>query len=367
MASEKTQYHLRPFIKWAGGKDKELKILQKYFPENISRYVEPFVGGGAAYLNTPAKEYLINDKSVELISLYEMIQNNNPIFFGYITQIAHSWNRLTLFSRDNKNNLIRIFNEYDEDRIKDFIQKNIKEIEKLTIRNENDIEILTKEITRNLNSKIKRAKKIASSKGMLPEDEIIKNMECALKSAFYMYIRYLYNSIPLDVHKELYCATFYFIREYCYSSMFRYNDKGEFNVPYGGISYNNKDFLNKINLLTSNELIQKLNNNTFISCNDFEVFLEAINLTKNDFIFLDPPYDTEFSTYAKNSFDRKDQIRLAEYLKKTNAKFLLVIKETDFIKSLYSDFTILSFEKQYMVSFKNRNKRDVTHLIIKNY
>ena len=202
---------------------------------------------------------------------------------------------------------------------------------------------------------------------MLPEDEIIKNMECALKSAFYMYIRYLYNSIPLDVHKELYCATFYFIREYCYSSMFRYNDKGEFNVPYGGISYNNKDFLNKINLLTSNELIQKLNNNTFISCNDFEVFLEAINLTKNDFIFLDPPYDTEFSTYAKNSFDRKDQIRLAEYLKKTNAKFLLVIKETDFIKSLYSDFTILSFEKQYMVSFKNRNKRDVTHLIIKNY
>jgi DNA adenine methylase len=272
-----------------------------------------------------------------------------------------------LFSRDNKNNLIRIFNEYDEDRIKDFIQKNIKEIEKLTIRNENDIEILTKEITRNLNSKIKRAKKIASSKGMLPEDEIIKNMECALKSAFYMYIRYLYNSIPLDVHKELYCATFYFIREYCYSSMFRYNDKGEFNVPYGGISYNNKDFLNIINLLTSNELIQKLNNNTFISCNDFEVFLEAINLTKNDFIFLDPPYDTEFSTYAKNSFDRKDQIRLAEYLKKTNAKFLLVIKETDFIKSLYSDFTILSFEKQYMVSFKNRNKRDVTHLIIKNY
>ena len=34
----------------------------------------------------------------------------------------------------------------------------------------------------------------------------------------------------------------------------------------------------------------------------------------NDFVFLDPPYDSEFSTYAKNEFDRGDQARLADYL-----------------------------------------------------
>lgn len=36
---------------------------------------------------------------------------------------------------------------------------------------------------------------------------------------------------------------------------------------------------------------------------DFEEFLNLFNLNKNDFIFLDPPYDSEFSTYDNNSFD----------------------------------------------------------------
>ena len=40
--------------------------------------------------------------------------------------------------------------------------------------------------------------------------------------------------------------------------MFRYNANGEFNVPYGGISYNRKDFKKKIDYIESEELITKL-------------------------------------------------------------------------------------------------------------
>jgi DNA adenine methylase len=162
-------------------------------------------------------------------------------------------------------------------------------------------------------------------------------------------------------------AVFFFIREYCYSSMFRYNGKGEFNVPYGGISYNRKDFQKKIDYLSSAELQKKLNTAQIYNY-DFEKFMTLINLTENDFIFLDPPYDSDFSTYAQNTFGTNEQLRLCECLKNTRARIMLVIKNTDFIYNLYKDdFNITNFDKTYLVSFKNRNDRNVEHLLITNY
>ena len=84
--------------------------------------------------------------------------------------------------------------------------------------------------------------------------------------------------------------------------------------------------------------------------------------------FLDPPYDTDFSTYAQNEFGHEEQKRLCECLKRTPAKILLIIKNTDFIYELYKDnFNITSFDNKYMVSFMNRNDRKAEHLIITNY
>lgn len=179
-----------------------------------------------------------------------------------------------------------------------------------------------------------------------------------------MFIRALYNKNQTQNSEY-----FYFIREYCYSSMFRYNSNGEFNVPYGGISYNRKNFQRKIDSIKSAEL-QKHFVNTDIYNLDFEDFLNKIKLTKNDFIFLDPPYDTDFSSYVNNSFDKADQERLANYLiNNCPAKFMLVIKNTEFISNLYSNkgLYIDSFDKTYMVSFKGRNNRNCEHLIITNY
>jgi DNA adenine methylase len=61
---------------------------------------------------------------------------------------------------------------------------------------------------------------------------------------------------------------------------------------------------------------------------------------------------------------------LANYLiKECPAKWMLVIKNTPFILSLYDNkkLEISSFAKKYLVSFKNRNDKDAEHLIIKNY
>ena len=75
----------------------------------------------------------------------------------------------------------------------------------------------------------------------------------------------------------------------------------------------------------------------------------------------------ERKDFNPKDFTKYDQERLAYSLKKTLAKFVLVIKNTEFISSLYEkDFNILSFDKQYTYNVKSRNNRDVEHLIITN-
>lgn len=223
-------------------------------------------------------------------------------------------------------------------------------------------DIFETELLRNVSAKLIRMKDLENKKGNLAEKDIYDNFECGLKGSFYMFIRALYNKYDNSEY-------FYFIREYCYSSMFRYNSIGEFNVPYGGISYNRKNFQRKIDYIKSKEL-QTHFVNTDIYNLDFEEFLDRIKLNKNDFVFLDPPYDTDFSSYVNNTFDKQDQERLADYLiNKYPAKFMLVIKNTNFISNLYDKkgLYITSFDKKYMVSFKGRNNRDCEHLLITNY
>ena len=42
---------MKPIIKWSGGKSKELPIVHQYKPDKFDVYHEPFIGGGAVWLN----------------------------------------------------------------------------------------------------------------------------------------------------------------------------------------------------------------------------------------------------------------------------------------------------------------------------
>jgi DNA adenine methylase len=90
---------------------------------------------------------------------------------------------------------------------------------------------------------------------------------------------------------------------------------------------------------------------------------------EGDFIFLDPPYDTEFSEYETKAFGKEEHKRLAECIYKTKAKLLLIIKNTPFIASLYEDkgLNIFAFDNKYAYCVKGRNDRNAEHLIITNY
>ena len=375
----KRNTELKPIIKWAGGKEKELKYIIPNLPNKFNRFFEPFVGGGSVFMAINSGQFYINDLSEELISLYNNISNLDMSFFKYAESINKTWINAGIFFKSHTE-LIDLYKSYRVGNIsKDDLKLSIKqfcklhnpEILSIIDTNLHGLEcILISELNKNLFRKMTRMHDLELKKFELPENDLYDNIETAIKSAVYMNFRNLYNSKILQEEKKaLYCALFLFIRNYSYSGMFRYNDKGEFNVPYGGIAYNAKTLEKKLSYYKSYEL-QEHFKKTKIYNKDFEMFLRETAPNENDFVFLDPPYDSEFSTYAQNEFTKDDQTRLANYLiHECKAKWMMIIKNTEFIYSLYNKegINIRTFDKEYLVSFMNRNDKKVTHLLITNY
>lgn len=369
---------LKPLLKWPGGKEKELKYILPNVPA-FKRYFEPFVGGGSVFMAMTAKEYFVNDFSSELISLYNCIASSNENFFWYAELMDKSWENCNRFFRNNYI-LVDKYLEYREEKIskdelKQFIHDfcNCKKEEIYAILGK-EIgalpSIIMKEMETNLFRKMTRMRKLEIEKHLLPQKDLEDNIETAIKSAVYMNYRYLYNDKGLaDSAPTLHCALFFFMRNYSYSGMFRYSSNGNFNVPYGGIAYNSKFMAKKLNYYRSKPLQRHFADAKIYNL-DFEEFLRKTNPTEKDFVFLDPPYDSEFSTYAQKAFTKADQERLANYMiNECRAKWMMVIKNTDFIYSLYNKegINIKTFNKEYLVSFMNRNDKKVTHLLITNY
>ncbi|NLC08856.1 MAG: DNA adenine methylase, partial [Gammaproteobacteria bacterium] len=68
----------KPFIKWVGGKRQLLPELQRYLPEKITDYFEPFIGGGALLWTLEPQELrsiTINDYNAELINVYQVVRD----------------------------------------------------------------------------------------------------------------------------------------------------------------------------------------------------------------------------------------------------------------------------------------------------
>ena len=376
-------------LKYPGGKKSELTFIRDNLPHRIRDFYDPFVGGGSVFLNIECdRDYHINDISNELIQLYLDVQNLNPVFFNDIQVISNAWDTLSSYlgNQEVKTQIITILKEYFQDNDWERLEIGVTEFldqhsEPYINMAQADIGVKLKRIKRNtfdnIIRKIARMERLRESRGALSDEDMVKNIASAIKSTFYYHFRNLYNLASKgrigDQHRSAY---FFFIREYCFSSMFRYNQQGDFNVPYGGVSYNKKSISSKIEYMQS-DFVTSLFSRAHFYNEDFETFLRKKPLTYEDLVFIDPPYDTEFSSYSGDAFQKKDQRRLQNYLlNHCQAKFLMVIKETDFINSLYLEkshkpsgvkITIERYEKNYSVSFINRNKKNVTHLIIRNY
>ncbi len=369
---------MNSLIKWPGGKSGEIDKIVPHIPK-YKRYVEPFFGGGALFFHLNPQSAVINDVSSALMEYYRFIKAQDKHLKELLLCYNNSFSNLYLVCSNGYADLLSMYTDLKNGVVdKDGTEKKLRLFtdsiadkinsgfsEKLLL----DEQAFTDQLVKMTLDKMQRTIK-NEQKAPFTTEDLKSNLLTGFTSGYYMYFRAVFNDLQLNrikiPSKQYRAANFCFIREYCYGSMFRYNSKGEFNIPYGGMSYNSKNFRAKIDSMFSKD-IQDIFSRTDIHCSDFEDFFRIASLTSDDFMFLDPPYDTDFSDYEGKDFTQADQERLANSLKKTPAQFVLVIKNTDFINSLYNeDFHILSFDNQYTYNVRSRNERNVEHLIITN-
>jgi len=118
-------------------------------------------------------------------------------------------------------------------------------------------------------------------------------------------------------------SLFYYLNRTGYNGLCRFNSKGGFNVPFGRykrIAYTD-DFTCYRDVFADWDF----------SAGDFE----ALNLTSTDFVYADPPYDVEFTTYSSGGFSWANQVRAAEWLSRHEGPVILVNQATPRIEELY--------------------------------
>jgi DNA adenine methylase len=133
---------------------------------------------------------------------------------------------------------------------------------------------------------------------------------------------------------------FYFLNRTCFNGLCRFNQSGEFNVPFGTYK--------KINYVSDFHQYQKL----FASWKFTSGDLEAVPIERDDFIYADPPYDVEFTTYSAGGFSWDDQVRTAELLAAHPGPLVLSNQATPRIESLYKKlgFTLSYLEAPRRIS-----------------
>ncbi len=126
---------------------------------------------------------------------------------------------------------------------------------------------------------------------------------------------------------------FYYLNRTCFNGLCRFNQSGEFNVPFGrhnSITYD-RDF----------SLLREVFKNWDFSSRD----ITLLPIEPEDFIYADPPYDVEFTTYSAGGFDWDDQVRTAEWLAKHDGPVVLSNQATKRIVKLYKR---LGFKLRYL-------------------
>jgi len=128
-------------------------------------------------------------------------------------------------------------------------------------------------------------------------------------------------------------ALFYYLNRTGYNGLCRFNRRGEFNVPFGRyrtIGYT-RDFSDYARVFEDWEFTSR----------DFE----TLSLDRTDFVYADPPYDVEFTSYSKDGFSWDDQVRSAEWLARHRGPVILVNQATERIVDLY---TALGYGLSYL-------------------
>ena len=158
-----------------------------------------------------------------------------------------------------------------------------------------------------------------------------------------------------------------YLNKACFNGLYRVNSKNEFNVLFG------KKL--KVNTYEGSNLITVSN---YLTMNDIKMlsvdFEEAVkDAKKGDFIYFDPPYDSDtstFNSYTEEGFNKDEQRRLASVFKELDKRGCYVMlsnHNTLLVNELYKGYHFHIIEAKRNINANGKKRGKVEELIITNY
>ena len=188
---------------------------------------------------------------------------------------------------------------------------------------------------------------------------------------------YFYSVRNWDRDKEKYqslsdvekAARILYLNKTCYNGLYRVNNAGEFNSPYG--YYRNPNIVNAPVLRAVSAYFNAAD--IHFSSIDYSEVLSSIK--KGTFVYIDPPYDpvsetASFTGYAKGGFSKNEQIRLrqcCDELNRRGIKFMLSNSATPFIMEQYAGYNITVVQAKRAVNSVGSKRGGVDEVVVRNY
>jgi DNA adenine methylase len=184
------------------------------------------------------------------------------------------------------------------------------------------------------------------------------NMHIDMHNVSYYYA--IRNSLNTDdFSAEEIAGRIIYLNKTGFNGLFRVNKNNKINVPIGDCKSLNLD---EVCIREASEALQCA---TIINM-DYTTVIAR----ENTFYYFDPPYHGTYSSYTKNGFNDAAHAQLANLCKqidKSGGYFLVSNSNTEYIKSLYNNYTIEEVLNGRSVSCKADGRKKTTELLIRNY
>jgi len=172
---------------------------------------------------------------------------------------------------------------------------------------------------------------------------------------------------PDELGPALRAARFIYLNKTCYNGLYRENQRGEFNVPFG--RYKNPRICDAEKLRAAALTLREVQ----LECHDFGKMLDMAKA--GDFVYLDPPYDplsatSSFTSYHEDGFGEEEQRRLAATVRELDRHGVYVVlsnSDTQLIRELYKGLIVDDVQAARAINSKAERRGKIGELIVRNY
>jgi DNA adenine methylase len=205
-------------------------------------------------------------------------------------------------------------------------------------------------------------------------EQLITDLRKHENTEEYFYEMRLKDRLPLEwlsmteIEKA---SRFIFLNKTCFNGLYRVNNAGEFNAPFG--RYKKPRIVDQVAIRALSTYLQS--ENIDIVQGDYENTIKDASV--EDFIYLDPPYDTHatgsnFTGYTSGGFGRDEQERLLEVCNESRKKGAFILQSnaaTDWVKENYLShgYHIEIIKARRAVNSNGADRGEVDEVLIRNY